>query len=397
MRHGYPRRRYRRPDGTFRVPHLEDVYAGLAADRLRPVLDQRAAMQLLTAACAARRSDGRRTHAAIAFALACAMDHVTGAITTTHDQLGETAARRVGRDRPYSHDTVARVVAVLVDAGVLVLPPGMEGKSAAALRARVNQAPTYFVVAPTTDQVGAEDGAGWLDDVDDDDEEAVAAAAARIAARLEAKLADQEGAADQPQQVVAYPSHSRRELGLTVVDHYSFNEGQDRKRSKIDLRTIPATTAERRQAADWLRAELKIGVVPTWRLDVMLARHWRAGRTIAAVKHMICHRPEGRSHGELPLGAGRVDAVRRSPKDGATVVDVLLGCVGYRLNLWRDTALPATVGPRIVRPAAQLDAAPADPATDPPAEPTLTRSAAFALITQTIAQARARAKGTGRM
>lgn len=398
MRHGCPRRRYRRPDGTFRVPHLDDVYAGLAADRLRPVLDQRAAMQLLTAACAARRSDGRRTHAAVSFALACAMDHSTGAITATHDQLGETAARRLRRDRPYSHDTVARVVAVLVDAGVLVLPPGMEGKSAAALRSRVNQAPTYFVVAPvTTDQVDTErdagGDAGWLDDVDDDDDEAVAAAAALIAARLDAKLAGKEGAADQPERVVAYPSHSRRESGLTVVDHYSFYEGQDRKRSKIDPRTIPATTTERRQAADWLRAELKIGVVPTWRLDAMLARHWRAGLTIAAVKHMICHRPQGRNHGELPLGAGRADAVRRSPKDGATVVDVLLGCVGYRLNLWRDTSPPAALGPRVVRPAASQ----ADPAADRPTGPTLTRAAAYALATQAIAQARARAKGAARM
>ncbi len=392
MRHGYPRRRYIRPDGTFRVPNLEEVYAGLAADRLRPVLDQRAALALLAGACAARRSDGRRTHEAVAFALACTMDHATGAITATHEQLGERAARRVGRDEPYSHDTVARIVAVLLDAGVLVLPPGLEGKSAVALRSRVNQAPTYFVVDELAAPAAGDDVPDPVLDVDPDDEEAVAAAAAIIAARLEArleeKLAERERTADQSVDEVAYPSRSRRERGVTVVDHYSFYEGQDHEKKRYNPRTIPATTAERRQAADWLRAELKIGAVPSWRLDVMLARHWKAGRSPATIKRMVCHRPDGTPHGELPLGAGRTDAVRRSPKPGATVVDVLLGCVGYRLKLWHEA--PAEPAQRVVRPAEP--AAPVPQGDDRAAAV----SRAKALFEQTRAQVRA-TKAAARM
>ncbi len=387
MRYGYPRRRYRRPDGTFRVSHLEEVYAGMAADRLRPVIDQRVAMGLLGAACTARRADGRRTHDAVVFALACTMDHVTGAITATHDQLGQRAAQRIGRARPFSHDTVGRVVAVLLDAGVLVLPEGMEGKSAAALRTRVNQAPTYFVVDELTAPAGGE-----LDpdlDVDPDDEEAVAAAAAIIAARLEAKLAAREQAetrADQGVDEVAYPSSSRREPGLTVVDHYSFTEGQDHKKTRPDPAVVPATKIERRQAADWLRAELKIGVVPSWRLDAMLARYWRAGRSAREVKRMVCQRPDGTGHGPLPLGVSRDEAVRCSPKTGATVVDVLLGCIGYRLLLWRDVPAPTTA--RVVRPA---DSSPAEtPAPVPQGEArAATVKRAQALFEQTRAQARA--------
>ncbi len=389
MRHGCSRRRYRRPDGTFRVPDVEDVYGDLAADQLRPVLDQRTAIQLLTGACTARRSDGRRTHEAVAFALASSMDHGTGAITVAHDQLGERAARRAGRDRPYSHDTVARIVAVLLDAGVLVLPVGLEGKSATALRTRVNQAPTYFVVDELPAAAGGDDGPDPDLDVDPDDEEAVAAAAAIIGARLEArleeKLAERERDADQSVDGVAYPSRSRREPGVTVVDHYSFYEGQDHKKKRYNPRSIPATTAERRQAADWLRAELKIGVVPSWRVDAMLARHWRAGRSPATVKRMVCHRPDGTPHGELPLGIGRADAVRRSPKADATVVDVLLGCVGYRLKLWHEA--PAEPAPRVVRPAE-------------PTGPVLTgeaRSSAYARASAVLAQARAHAKATARM
>lgn len=391
MRHGGPRRRYRRPDGTFRVPHLEEVYADLAAERLRPVLDQRAALQLLTGACTARRSDGRRTHEAVAFALACTMDHASGAITATHDQLGERAARRVGRDQPYSHDTVARIVAVLLDAGVLVLPAGLEGKSATALRTRVNQAPTYFVVDEIPAAAGA-DGADPDLDVDPDDDEAVAAAAAiiaaRLEARLEAKLAERERGAGQRVDEVAYPSRSRREPGVTVVDHYSFYEGQDHEKKRYNPRALPATTAERRQAADWLRAELKIGVVPSWRLDVMLARHWRAGRSPATVKRMVCHRPDGTPHGELPLGAGRADAVRRSPKPDATVVDVLLGCVGYRLKLWHEA--PAEPAPRVIRPAEPAGSVPQGDAR------VAAVSRAQALFEQTRAQVRA-SKATARM
>ncbi len=364
-------RRYRRPDGTFRVPHLDDVYAGMAAARLQPVLDQPAALRSLVAACAARRSDGRRTHEAVSFALASSMDHETGAITATHDQLGERAARRAGRGKPYSHDTVARVVTVLVDAGVLVLPPGLGGKSAIALRSQLNQAPTYFVVAPVVVPAGH--------DVDPDDEAAVAAAAARIAERLDLELTRHDRAADQCVDVVAYPSRSRREQGVQVVGGNSFYEGQDRRRSRFDPHLVPATAVERRQAGDWLRSALKIGVVPPWRIDAMLARYWRAGLTVAAVKRMACERPDGTGHGPLPLGGDRDDAVRRSPKSGATVVDVLLGCLGYRLNLWR-TAPPAA-GPRVVRPA------------EPDTGPSLVgeaREAAAARVHAVLAQVRAR-------
>lgn len=267
------------------------------------IVDQRRMRALLLAANPRKRADSRRTWAALVAVFVNHADWSTGAITAAHATLGAEAGARCGR-RPFSHDTVALFVKDAVAAGVLVCPDGLGGRSRRAMRGTHNQCPTYFVIDP-----------------------------AGVDLRTP-------------------PSHVSGTVQLG--DAHPFYKGPIRpKFPELSTRDAPATGAERRAAAEWLRARLLVGAVPAWQLTAMLAEHFKAGLSPAEVFRRVCHAPDGTVRSALPYGAAGLAAeLTRSPHP--TAARMLLGIIGHRLGEWRGIAPPA-------RPAARRPTSPVPP------------------------------------
>lgn len=277
------RRRGHQPDGRFRVPTTT-----VAATPGR-VVDQRQALALLLAANPHRRADSRRTWDAIVTAMVHLIDWRTGAITGTHAATGAKAGAECER-ASYSHDTVGRVVAAAIAAGVLVCPAGLGGRSRRATGTGRNQCPTYFVIDPG--------------------------------------LAEAE--------LRTPPSHVSEtdQLGET----HSFREDPIfPKFANFDPTVVPATVAERRQAAEWLRSELHLGIIANRSVVAMMAEHFRAGRSPARIRHAICRRPGDAHRPPLPTGGAALAAALAESRH-ATPARMLLGIIGYRLRQWPWTS-----------------------------------------------------------
>lgn len=287
----------------------------LVVDSLRGrVVAQPRMFELLLPHNPRKYAKSRRDWEAIVAEVVYRADHRTGAITTTHAVLGAAAAARVGRSRPFAHDTVARVIACLIAAGVLVCPDGLGGKSRVAFGGGRNQAPTYFVIDP-------------------------ALACADIELRT-------------PQ---SHDSETVLLRGGTAL-----YKGPIRpKFAGFDPNAVPATPTERRWAAEWLRAQLHVGAVPNWRMAAMMAKQFTDGLSPWQVFRRVTREPDGSHRRPLPIGdVDRAAALARSPH--STVADALLGMIGKRLSTWRGIQ-PA---PRAARPVPSA-ALPMGPRTAP--------------------------------
>lgn len=262
------------------------------------LVDQRRMLELLVAANSGRRADSRRTWEAIVAAFVRHADWATGAITVPHETIGAEAGEACGR-APFSHDTVGRVVAAAIAAGVLVCPAGMGGMSRVAFGGARNQCPTYFVVDPA--------------------------------------------------DLRTPPSHVSETVPLSGTRSL-YKGPKFSELSKFDASVVPATADERRTAATWLRARLFVGVVPNWKMAAMMARQFAAGLSPAEILRRACLEPDGSTLRDLPVAdAARTAALGRSRH--ATVADMLLGIIGKRLSAWRD------VPPRRQRPPTRRSAA----------------------------------------
>lgn len=265
------------------------------------VVDQRRMLVLLRAANRGKRVDGRRTWDAIVVAMVRRADWQTGAITASHATIGADAAAAIGRAKPYSHDTVGRVVEDAEAAGVLVCPEGLGGKSRRATGTGYNQAPTYFILDP-----------------------------------------DAPSDADAPSGAELRTPHSHASESVTGGATTSLDKGRP-KFADFDPLVVPLTPSHRQLAADWVRARLLIGVVPRARLAGMLRQHFDSGVSPWQVARRACQAPDGTIDPPLPIGDAAASALLKSPHRAAA--DMLLAIVGWRLARYRDVPPPQRMAP----------------------------------------------------